>query len=381
MKRICSLAMAAAISMGAAGGAQAQVSLFDFSVYGGGAISSSWFEVGDKGYGPGLSPIFGVTTSFFATPQFGLRLHGAYMPSGLPFPGENIFDRPDNGGYPLNNYFYDLDFVFHPFRDPTGITNFLGASYFFLGGGGLTTRVIGSGERRFARTVGQGTAGLGFTLLPITRNIGLFTELAAHVYDSPIDDDDVGFVLPPTTPRRLITLNQTPTEVNDRYAVTTRLVAGLKFTFGGSEPAPAPVFVPAPAPEPVRQEMAPVRVCVVEAGELREVDAMVNSATGDTLVNQRRFRDVYPGTTGYAAGQDFYIRNEAITLNRTRYVRFGLTRIVPATALARAGEYQGVPLFRDRASTGTAEVLYVPVRTGCEFQTYQREQAVRGVRG
>lgn len=365
--------------MSAASGAQAQVRLFDFSVYGGGAISSSWFEIGDDGYGPGLSPIFGATTSFFATPRFGLRLHGAYMPSGFPFRGENIFDRPDRGGFPLNNYFYDLDFVFHPFRDPTGITNFLGASYFFLGGGGLTTRVIGSGERTFARTVGQGTAGLGFTLLPITRNIGLFTELAAHVYDSPIDDDDVAFL----PQRNLITLNPPTATVNDRYAITTRLVAGLKFTFGGGEAVPAPVFVPAPAPapEPMRQEMTPVRVCVVEAGELREVDAMVNPATGDTMVNQRRFGDVYPGTTGYAAGQDFFIRNEAITLNRTRYVRFGLTRIVPANALTRAGEYQGVPVFRDRTSTGTAEVLYVPVRTGCEFQTYQREQAVRGVRG
>ncbi len=378
MKKIFSLATAAAISMSAVGGAQAQVRLFDVSLYGGGAISSSWFEIGNQGYGPGLSPIFGATTSFFATPQFGLRLHGAYMPSRLPFPGDNVFAR-GTGGYPLNNYFYDLDFVFHPFRDPTGITNFLGASYFFLGGGGLTTRVIGSGESTFGRTVGQGTAGLGFTLLPITRNIGLFTELAAHVYDSPIDDDDVAFL----PQRNLITLNPSNETVNDRYAITTRLVAGLKFTFGGREAVPAPVFVPAPAPapEPVRQEMTPIRVCVVEAGELREVDAMVNTATGDTLVNQRRFGDVYPGTTGYAAGQDFFIRNEAITFNRTRYVRFGLTRIVPANALTRAGEFQGVPIFRDRASTGTAEVLYVPVRTGCEFQTYQREQAVRGVRG
>jgi hypothetical protein len=303
------------------------------------------------------------------------------MPSRF-FRTENFFDRgPDRDddvlfgnrdSYTLNNYFYDLDIVFRPWADPTGIANFLGSSYFFLGAGGLTSDVAGSrggflneDEDFAANTVGQGTVGLGFNLLPITNNIGLFAELAAHGYDSPVHVDDED--------ERL--------GIEDKFAVTTRLVAGLKFSFGGRTPEPAPVFMPAPAPEPVRQEMTPVRVCVVEGGELREVDAMVNPATGDTTVNQRRFGDVYPGTTGYAAGQDFFIRNEAITFNRTRYVRFGLTRIVPANALTRAGEFQGVPIFRDRASTGTAEVLYVPVRTGCEFQTYQREQAVRGVRG
>jgi hypothetical protein len=127
--------------------------------------------------------------------------------------------------------------------------------------------------------------------------------------------------------------------------------------------------------------MIPIRVCVVEGGELREVEAMVSPATGDTLVNQRRFSDVYPETMGYAATRDFYIRSEAVTWNRTRYVQFGLTRIIPANALIRAGEYQGVPVFRERNVTGTSDVLYMPVRSGCEFQVYQREQAVRGVRG
>jgi hypothetical protein len=287
----------------------------------------------------------------------------------LPFEGDNVFDRSEGGTYPLNNHFYDLDLVWRP-----GFLAFIGGPYAFIGGGALTTNPAGGNEKAFSRTVGQGTAGLGFDLLPITSNVGLFVELATHGYDSPIDDEDRGRFGIPTASN--IT-------VEDKFAFTTRLVAGLKFAFGGRTRAPAPVYVPAPAPapEPVRQEMTPIRVCVVEAGELREVDAMVNPATGDTLVNQRRFGDVYPGTMGYAAGQDFYLRNEAITLNRVRYVRFGLTRIVPATALTRAGEYQGVPVFRDRNATGTAEVLYVPVRTGCEFQTYQREQAVRGVRG
>lgn len=373
MKKVFSFVLSAAVALSAADGAQAQgrVSLFDLGLYGGGAVSSSWFEVGDEGYGPGLSPIFGATATFFAAPSFGLRLHYGYMPSSLPFPGENIFDRPNVGAdeYPLNNHFYDLDLVFRP-----AFLAFLGGPYAFIGGGALTSNIAGGDEDGFSHTVGQGTAGIGFDLVPLFGGVGLFVELATHGYDSPYDGDDRA---------RLRIANNLAVE--DQYAFTTRLVAGLKFAFGGRDREVAPILAPLPPPPPPmaapEPTMTPIRVCVVEAGELREVDAMMNPTTGDTLVNQRRFSDVYPATTGYAAGQDFYLRNEAITLNRTRYVRFGLTRIVPATALSRAGEFQGVPVFRDRNATGTPEVLYVPVRTGCEFQTYQREQAVRGVRG
>ncbi len=152
---------------------------------------------------------------------------------------------------------------------------------------------------------------------------------------------------------------------------------GLTFLVGDRTPALIRAYTPAPA----APGMIPIRVCVMEGGELREVDAMVSPATGDTLVSQRRFSDVYPETMGYAATPDFYIRGEAVTFDRTRYVQFGLTRIIPANVLMRAGEYQGVPIFRERNVTGTPDVLYMPVRSGCEFQAYQREQAVRGVRG
>ena len=400
MKKVLLLAAAALLALGTAtpSSAQSRLGIFDLGIYGGGAVSTDWFEVrtglgGDEGdeegYGPGLAPIFGATVGFFATPRFGLRLHFAYMPSRLfrtdqffqtgPDDDDIFFDEDD--GWPLNNYFYDLDLVFRPFADPTGIASFLGASYLFIGAGGLTSDVaasragfIGDDEGFADNTVGQGTVGLGFNLIPITRNVGIFAELAAHGYDSPVHIRDDGIID-----------GDFGVEVEDKFAVTTRLVAGLKFSFGGrDEPvafAPAPLPPPpppAPAPMP---EMRSVRVCVVEGGQLREVDAMVDPATADTTVDGRRFSDVYPSTIGYAGGQDFFIRNEPITVNRTRYVKFGLTRIVPASALAPAGTYQGVTVFRDASGTGTPEVLYVPVRSGCEFQTYQREQAVRGVRG
>jgi hypothetical protein len=157
---------------------------------------------------------------------------------------------------------------------------------------------------------------------------------------------------------------------------------GLTFLVGSRAPAPVRAYAPTiPAAEAARPGMVPIRVCVVDAGELREVDATVNAATGDTTVSQRRFGELYPESAGYAATRDFYLRGEAVTFNRTRYVRYGLTRIIPAGALTRAGEYQGVPVFRERSVAGMPDVLYVPVRSGCEFQVYQREQSVRGVRG
>ncbi|HEY0018890.1 MAG TPA: hypothetical protein VGC13_21495, partial [Longimicrobium sp.] len=80
--------LAAALAVGAVGGAQAQddmmmgrrASAFDLGIYAGGAWTSDWFSIDDEGYSPGLSPIFGATAAFFFTPTVGLRLHGAYTP-------------------------------------------------------------------------------------------------------------------------------------------------------------------------------------------------------------------------------------------------------------------------------------------------------------
>ena len=158
--------------------------------------------------------------------------------------------------------------------------------------------------------------------------------------------------------------------------------SGLAIRFGGQARAiPFQSVAPLPAPEPAALGTTPIRVCVVDGGELREIDAMLDAASGDTTVNQRRFSEAYPGATEYAAGRDFYVRGEAIPLNRIRYVPVGLARIIPAGSLMRTGEYQGVPIFRDRGAAGTPEVLYLPVRTGCEFQAYRREREIRGVRG
>jgi hypothetical protein len=222
-------------------------------------------------------------------------------------------------------------------------------------------------------TTGQGVIGVGSTFMPLG-GLGLFGELAVHGYDSPSHDS-----FEDTRPGE------------DKFTFTPRLVLGLKAAFGNLiPPPPPPVELP---PPPVRVEPTPppppppppadvdIRVCVVEAGALREVTARYNRTTGDTMVNGQEFSVAYPATTGYAGGATWYINTEAITVNGRRYVRYGLPRVLGVTEVTRTGEFQGVSVFAEAGATGTPEVVYVPVRPGCEFQPYQLEMKAGAVRG
>ena len=187
----------------------------------------------------------------------------------------------------------------------------LSSVYFFLGGGGLTTDLAGSRggcdpatlvrgacltfEPDYA-SVGQGTAGAGMDLLRIGNGVALFGELGLHGYDSPVHVGDAW--VPPVR----VPTGGTAAVADDRFAVTGRLVAGLRFMFGDMMPA-APVVAPPPAlppvaPPPAAPAMQTIRVCVVEGAGLREVEAMYDPATGDTTVAGQPFVAAYPATTG-----------------------------------------------------------------------------------
>jgi len=358
-----------------------RASQFDLGIYAGGAWTSSWFEINDEGYQVGLSPIFGANATYWATPRWGVRLHGAYFPSDLP---EADTDLTGGSNWPMNNWLYDLDVVFRPWITSAS-SNMLASMYFWLGGGGLTTNIAGSPEPpggfgfpcispysaagvclstdpEYA-SVGQGTVGVGVDLFPITSGIGIFGELGVHGYDSPahVLDDRIA---------------------SDKFAFTTRANVGVKFSFGNLMPAPVvPPVAPPPPPPPPPVETVAMRVCVIENNMLREVEAMYNPATGDTTVAGQPFSSAFPATAGYAAGANWYINNEPITIGGRRFVKFGLPRVVSVTDVTRTGEYQGVGVYTDATATGTPDVVYIPVRPGCEFQPYQYEVPARGVRG
>ncbi|HEY0037353.1 MAG TPA: hypothetical protein VGB66_11725, partial [Longimicrobium sp.] len=144
-------------------------------------------------------------------------------------------------------------------------------------------------------------------------------------------------------------------------------------------PPPPPMVEPAPPPPPPAvNPMRDIQVCVVENGMLRNMTVQYNTQSGDTTMNGQRFA---PSMTGYAAGASWFINNEPVMVMGRRYVKYGLPRVLGVNEVTRVGEYQGVSVFAETGATGTPEVLYVPVRPGCEFQPYQVETKAGAVRG
>jgi hypothetical protein len=395
-----------------------RASRFDLGVYAGGSATSRWYESRTitlngtdtprenddrQAFKPGYAPAFGAHATFWATPMFGLRLHGAYVPMRVPSLSDGFFDIFNEAGnrqaYALNSYFYDLNLAARPFIRSD---NWYRGVYLFAGGGGLTVDLAGEDRPgcepgTFAQaaclsyepdhaTVGQGTAGAGIDLLRFTEMLGVFGEIAAHVYDSPVHVGD-GFIGPITQPT-----GSTVRIADDRTAVTTRVVIGLKAMFGNLIPPPvvvpppppplpmpeAPVVQPTPPPPVI--DMQTVQVCVVQDGNLRNVDVMYNPTRGDTTVNGQPFATAFPTGAQYAANATWFINNERVMFQNRRFVKYGLPRVLGVNEVTRVGDHMGVPVFAEMGQT-RPDVIYVPVRPGCEFQPYQVETKAGSVRG
>ena len=126
-----------------------------------------------------------------------------------------------------------------------------------------------------------------------------------------------------------------------------------------------------------------IRICVLQNGNLREVRVRYDVATGDTTVDGRPFSQVFPpDAPGYAASASWMILNEPIPFRGYRYIKYGRPRVFGVREVQRAGEYRGTPLFIEaEAGDGLPALLLVPVRPGCEFQTYQTSFEANAVRG
>jgi hypothetical protein len=77
----------------------------------------------------------------------------------------------------------------------------------------------------------------------------------------------------------------------------------------------------------------------------------------------------------------WFVEGTLLYLGRHTYVKYGLPLVVDANLLQRFGSVGVVPVFVEPAASRPPEVLYVPVRPGCEFQPYQYEVKAGGVRG
>jgi len=122
----------------------------------------------------------------------------------------------------------------------------------------------------------------------------------------------------------------------------------------------------------------PIEVCVLLDDDLQIVTAMYRPETGDTVMGDLGFREVYPTTApGYAANEEWFVREDSMAVEGRLWVKFGVTRVVQPETLVRIGSHRGVPLFAEAGTEPPLAVLYVPVRQGCEVQPYNPREAIR----
>ncbi|HEX6037344.1 hypothetical protein [Longimicrobium sp.] len=115
-----------------------------------------------------------------------------------------------------------------------------------------------------------------------------------------------------------------------------------------------------------------IRICIVRNGGLVEIPARYNTATGDTMtMDSLPFSSAAPTTGEYASVAGWYVNGEPIRFRDRRYTKHGLGRVLAISEVQPAGTFRGVPVFAEAGDTTAApRVIYVPVRTGCEFQPY-----------
>ena len=152
---------------------------------------------------------------------------------------------------------------------------------------------------------------------------------------------------------------------------------------------PPPAASPPPSGPSVSQQYAALpdtAVCVVDRTTergLRDLQAK-QAANGSVvlLVDNRiqNLESIHPVgvTAGYAGQEVWYTRGQPVTLQGRSYVKFGGERRVPLDQLRRVGDYQGIPLYSAPADTLRPQAVYVPVRVGCIFTAYVREDLNRG---
>ena len=157
----------------------------------------------------------------------------------------------------------------------------------------------------------------------------------------------------------------------------------------GSNPPPAPrptapASPPQAASSDVPQRYAALRdttVCVVDRTTtrgLRDLQAKRSADGGVVVLIDERIRpieEVHPVNiiAGYAGEETWYTGNQAITFQGRPYLKYRGERRVPIEQLRELGEFQGIPLYAAPADTVRPQAVYVPVRVGCIFTPYFRE--------
>jgi hypothetical protein len=121
-------------------------------------------------------------------------------------------------------------------------------------------------------------------------------------------------------------------------------------------------------------ERATLRVCVVEDGQLTEVEAAY--IPPDTVMIEGgievQFSSIYSvaDTLAYAATKGWFIDNRRLRLGETVYAKEGSLRFLPFDQLTRVSSVTGIPVFSAEDMPRPYDHLYIPVAPGCIFQPY-----------
>lgn len=127
------------------------------------------------------------------------------------------------------------------------------------------------------------------------------------------------------------------------------------------------------------QQLYKIKECVIEKGVLKIVEVDYNPANGERTISvngvTKKFYDVYPQEgKEYASKAGWYINNEEVPYKTGKFVKYGLPRVLGSSEVVPTGEYGGVGIYTEAGvPENEAEVIYIPVRSGCEFQPYQRK--------
>jgi hypothetical protein len=121
-------------------------------------------------------------------------------------------------------------------------------------------------------------------------------------------------------------------------------------------------------------------LCVVDRTAprgLRNLDARIDTDGTVLLRSDRRLvpaAELHPVSlvAGYGGSEGWVRRGEPVRLDGRRYVRTGGERRVALELVTRVGDFQGLPLF-GAPDERPPEAVYLPLRAGCVFQAYVRE--------
>lgn len=120
-------------------------------------------------------------------------------------------------------------------------------------------------------------------------------------------------------------------------------------------------------------------LCVMTEHGIQVLEAQLDTATGDTLVQGRSYRELHQtGSPPYTEHGQTFRADRAVVVRGSRLVANRPEQVLTPMQvgyLERYTEVGGVPVFTERGHVTPPTVIYVPVRPGCVFQSFQRVEA------